>query len=86
MGRIEVWDLADGNTAALGWHMLWKCMAVTLFRLQITGLDCKYVWQNNMNGWHNQRLRGAGANWHIMFLSILYKSSQISLLQDQPAD
>lgn len=71
---------------ALGWRMLWKCSAATLFRLLITGLDCKYVWQNNTNGWHNQRLRGAAENWHIMFLSILYKSSQISLLQDQLAD
>lgn len=86
MGRDEVQDLEDSDAIALGGHMLCKHGAATLFRLLIIGLDCGYVWQNNMSGWHNQRLRETGANWHIKLPSVLYKSSQISLLQGQPAD
>lgn len=71
MGRNEVQDLEDSDAVALGWHTLWKCNTATLFRLLIIGLDHDYLQQNNMSGWHNQRLRETGANWHIKLLSIL---------------
>lgn len=79
MGGNEVQDLEDssGMTYAVEMQCSHSFQAPDYRAVSRVRLAEQYKWMAQSK---------AGANWHIKLLSILYKSSQISLLQDQPAD